>query len=381
MKVFAWRRELITAEGKQSHRSPPQRCYLCMDERGWIRVWLTGGVDPDDSEAVDEITSHASAIDSFNLLNVHLQAVDEDDSAVIVHYSDGQQRLHFSKQDNSTPTTPFMLSLMKARKQIQETAQQSTTQSIISARPRAHSFAQQKENAVAVRFCWPGKRATQSALMSVEMMPGWRDTRVVSKRCVCLRIGAVLVARLSAISLVFGISQSENDLLVVIDGKGKWLLNDRQACPVVDRLFLQVQDREECLGVIRGLREAFELIIKPANLPVSAKELPFTAITIHQATQSSTNNKLHLHQSILQGLVHARPWSSLAWPRLYAAYQNTCQAQSLKSLSPLGFTRMVKSNGYCLRDEEGLIVPMEGISEESDPQTWYWYHLALQDPN
>lgn len=376
-------------EGKQSHRSPPQRCYWCMDECGWVRVWLTGGIDPDDSEALDEIVRTACTVDAFNLLDVHLQAVGDDDSAVIVHYSDGQQRLHFSKQDNSTTTTPFILSLMKARKQVQEAAQQSTTQAIITARTRAHSFAllspsQQSGIAVAVRFCWPGKRASQSALMGVEMMPGWRDTRVVSKRCVCLRIGTVLVARLSAISLVFGINQAgeQNDLMIVIEGKGKWLLNDRLACPVIDRLFLQVQDREECLAVIKGLREAFELIVKPANLPISVEELPFTAITIHpQPSQSSTNNKLHLHQSILQGLVYARPWSSLAWPRLYAAYQHACQAQSLKSLSPLGFTRMVKGCGYCLRDEEGLIVPMEGISEESDPQTWYWYHLALQEPN
>lgn len=379
MKVFCWRRELITGEGKQCSKSPPQRCYWSLEEStGRVRVWLIGGIDPDDSDALDELMGNSGAIDDFNLLNVHLQAIEDDDSAVIIHYSHGQQRLHFSLQMKPS-TTPFLLSLMKARKQVQEMAQQATTQAIISARTRAHLFTlnSPSECGVPVQFCWPGKKALQRATLSVEMMPGWRDTRVVSKRCICLRVQAGLVARISAISLVFGVSQAD-EMTIVVEGKGRWLLNDRNACPIIERLFVQVQDREECLSVIKGLREAFELIIKPSNLSVS-EELPFTAITITQPTQTMTNNKLHLHQSILQGLVQARPWSSLAWPRLYAAYQQACQAQSIRCLSPLGFTKMVKGGGYCLRDEEGLIVPMEGITEESNPQEWYWYHLALQE--
>ena len=80
--------------------------------------------------------------------------------------------------------------------------------------------------------------------LMVRMMPGWRDSRLTSKRCIeLLSVEGDRVARFQAISAVFLDAQG----WLLIEGQGGWLKNDSGVCPLIPRLRMRTVDGDDLL--------------------------------------------------------------------------------------------------------------------------------------
>ncbi len=363
--------------GKKLSPQPSERALLTITAVGVVHCWLIGGVDPEDLRRLKEIQEEeGAAIDCFDLKLVHWHPSTEGE--VIVHYTRGQQRIAYQLAPIVGKQIPLHLTLSKALKDSTSYAQHTTALQSLST--PAHQLT---EETCFVDFKWPGKLALQRGRLVVKMLPGWSDSRLVSKRCLCLTdpVTQKLLARISSITAIYSTANAE----IFIEGEARWQLNDREACPLCPRIMFQFLGESDGSSweLVKGLREAFEIINRPWSISTvttaAAANVEMSLITTNrdQVKESGSAYVSAQITALLPDLFEAKPWCSLPFATAYSAYKMLCQERSVPVQEELAFCRAGKGMGFCLKDERGIVQERDlakGIISES----WYWYHVQLK---
>ena len=439
--MIVLRKALISPKGLplRQPQQPSQRAFLSIDSlSGVVRCWLIGGVETGDGERLRRVQEEEEPADVFELRMVHWHEHGND--SVVVHYTRGQERIMYSgqgsgrnqgygeslslgpggslsrgherKSDTLTPratnsghrTPPLHLLFSKALKESTSSAQQSTSLHLLQ-----HSTlpALRDDDGSVVDFKWPGKLEPVRAHCSLKMMPGWRDSRLVSKRCLEFShpVTGKLFVRINSITAVYVVDGSAT--VVMIEGNGQWMQNDREACPLWNRIALefvsaQADDDDEFWGLVKGLREAFEIINRPwltlvglnggeargsargnaianANTPQSLQSLTSQGIEFSKISTSPSSSPSKL-TPLLTDLFQAKPFSSLPLHTSYTAYSLLCQSRGMEVAGVLEFIKAGRGGGWCLKDERGGVV--KGDLQLQDDSVigkgWYWNHVQLK---
>lgn len=356
---------------------------------------------------------------------------------------------------------PLHLALSRTLKESTAAAQHFTSRLLLQhphCRSALNSFTAQpaEEDHHLIDLFWPGKQTPMRATLTVRMLPGWNDTRLVSKRCILLQEPAVdaaravtsrssHLARISAITAIYTASGSaytgsvpdsaaasdSGSPMIIVEGQAKWLRNERDACPLVPRVAFAFVDGQDSLGLLKGLRESFEIINRPwmlsslvgssgcslvssgsinsnnnninssissiINIPaIKQSQLPsieFAPITTHPSSSKNTTAAVPpplppcSPSALLSDLFEAKPWSSLPFPLAYSAYRMFCGERQWPPSSEIAFAKAMKGAGFCLKDGMGSVIREDALGEaggeaeaeaEGKRSGWYWYHVQLK---
>lgn len=440
------RREGMTPDGRRVNlrRGGWQRCW--MEIRGdQLSTWLAGGIGDDDTDALAELCLE-TALDRVALRFVHVQR-SAAPAEIILHYTRGHGRICLTPVQDGADDAARMVeawfgAIQRAIREATLCDQHQTANQLRAGMSRIPISGLQWDasghlgQATAVLFRWPGLQTWCAGWLVVGMRPGWRDTRVVSRRCVCVYRRAIsgepvsgtvapaeidtqgnLLGRIATVSAVYATTApisdkdgSQSAWTVVVEGNAQWTRNDKHAVPTAERILFAVADAEQQRRLLLFLRDVFEVVLPRRMLAgLSTGGAPGDEIETQPIRPAVSDDKF---TRLIGGMVEARPWSRLPCSVLYTTYRTRMMTQSDESaclLSPAVLIRRMKSLGFCLKasetrtlsaaEMEAALSQAEREGERSDASLlpfnapmltqhpahlredgWFWFHLALRQP-
>ena len=224
------------------------------------------------------------------------------------------------------------------------------------------------------------------------MKAGWRDSRVVSKRCITFSVQTKSLKNtvLAIISSVNSFHMlSEDDSSIIIEGDAKYLQNNSKVAPLAERILIKPLNSAELKKLLLFLRDGFEIVFpRPTMLDASLPNINMNKIEMSiesaQKLSMTSNNNDH----VLKSLVRSKPWNQLPWSDLFTLYNLSHKGN--EHLDPIEFTLKLKSFGFCLKSKNGIVVSshqIEAVSAScinqdeiiSELSSMYWHHLALNE--
>lgn len=384
------RREVITAEGNRSaaRKSGWQRCFMRLDG-DLLQIWNAGGILLDDTAAIEELQTNSDPFDAINLRLIHVQRI-PDKNCLCLHFTKGMERILICPEQNDDGRTLEAWASIFSRAVRESILLDQYNTSLFLHTYRSDdilSYAHKSsigifDDSFSIEYKWPGNVEFQRCTLSVRMKPGWKDSRVVSKRCISFSKGdeshKQTIATISPLTSFHLLSETEG--LVVLEGEGRYQLNDQRIAPLAERLIVKPLQAEELKRFLLFLRDAFEVILpRPIISDEAETSINFQKISI----ENSDGKMMKPENESLALLVESKPWNRLAWNDLYSYYK----LKNYKSacLSPIDFTVKFKSFGFCLKSGIGSVVrtqELESLAKDEESsrkqlETMYWHHLAL----
>lgn len=402
---IALRKEVITADGIRLSlkKSGWQRCFVRLDG-DLLQIWNAGGILSDDKFALEELQTNSDPFDVINLRLVHVQKVAEK-NCLCLHFTKGMERILISPEkqqdddddnnnnnhnDDDGRTIEAWTSIFNRAIRESILLDQYNT-SIFLHTYRSNdilSFAAQKsskgifDESFSIEYKWPGNIDFQRCNLSIKMKPGWKDSRVVSKRCISFCKGEGpqknTIATISPLNSFHLLSEFEGT--VILEGEGKYQLNDQYVAPIAERIVVKPLQIEELKRLILFLRDTFEVILPR---PIIQDE-PESSINLQKISiENSEGKTIKSESESLASLAQSKPWNQLAWNDLYSYYK--LKNYKSANLTPIEFTTKFKSFGFCLKSGNGTVVHSQeledlGKSDEKSRsilETFYWHHLTL----
>ena len=399
--AIALRREIINSKGKRLElkKSGWQRCFMQIDG-DLLRIWNAGGILLENIDALEDLQTTSEPIDSVHLRLVHIQRI-PDKNSLCLHFTDGMERILLmpESEDNGRTVETWMSTFQRVIRDTILLDQYNTSIFLHTYKSdEVLSFAHMSPKGIfdesfSVEFKWSGATEFQRCDLSIKMKPGWKDSRVVSKRCISLSreddLKKQSFASISSITSLHLLSESEGTF--VLEGDGKYLLNDPQIAPITERILMKPLQIDELKKLLLFLRDAFEIILPRPNIfDESESNVQFQRISTEDSEKEKNGKGGSFSASsqpfILSSLIQSKPWNQLPWNDLYTFYKlknfkNQC-------LSSLEFTRKFKEFGFCLKSVNGSVVTspeLQRISEENKAEEelkalfaqMYWHHIAL----
>ena len=378
LSAIVQRREVVDSLGKRLNykHSGPQRCFILV-EGDLLRMWNAGGILQENTQALQELQQTSKPIDSFNLRMVHIQRI-PDQNAVCLHFTNGMERLLLipEKYDDQGRTIETWASIFSRSIRDSILLDQYTTSVFLHTQsvsvsddgqdnlnnrllflPHKSAF----DESFSIEYKWPGFVDFQRCNLGVQMKAGWGDSRVVSKRCLCLwqEVNSIKkpIAMISSVTSFHLLSQAE--VTVIIEGDAKYLKNDSQIAPLTDRVLIKPLQPAELKRLLLFLRDTFEVLLPRPKIYESPDNIDHCGIKFQTVTMSSssgdktkivktaTETENLFNRDELVNLVKSKPWNQLAWSDLYTFYK--LNSTKFPLLSPNDFTVKFKSIGYCLK--------------------------------
>lgn len=389
--AIALRREVITAEGKRSaaRKSGWQRCFMRLDG-DLLQIWNAGGILLDDTAAIEELQTNSDPFDAVNLRLIHIQRI-PDKNCLCLHFTKGMERILLCPEQNDDGRTieAWMSIFSRAIRESILLDQYNTSLFLHTYRSDdILTYAHKSsigifDDSFSIEYKWPGNVEFQRCTLIVKMKPGWKDSRVVSKRCISFCRGdeshKQTIATITPLTSFHMLSETEG--LIVLEGDGRYQLNDQRIAPIAERIIVKPLQTEELKRFLLFLRDAFEVILpRPIISDEAETSINFQNISI----ENSDANIIKAENKSLALLVESKPWNRLAWNDLYSYYK--LKNYKSASLSPIDFTIKFKSFGFCLKSGMGSVVhthELEGLAKDEESsrnhlESMYWHHLALK---
>ncbi len=385
------RREVINLQGQRQELKKLgwQRCYMQL-QGDLLRIWYAGGILLENNGALDELQKTVEPLDSIHLRLVYTQKI-PDKNCLCLHFTKGMERILLCPETSDEGRTIETWGSIFQRS-IRDTVlldQYYTSVFLHTYKcDDILSYAHKSpkgifDDSFSIEFKWPGMIDFYRCTLVVKMKPGWKDCRVVSKRCISLfkedGSNKKLIATISPVTSFHLLSEADGTL--IIEGEGRYHLNDSKIVPIADKFQIRPLQADDLKRFMLFLRDAFEIILPRPNL--------FDESSGFQKICVDENDSKHdkSESESLSALVQSQPWNQLAWTDLYAYYKlknfkNSC-------LSPNEFTLKFKSFGFCLKSADGSVInsqQLQKISESSHDENdlniifspMYWHHLALK---
>lgn len=389
-KAIVLRREVIDAKGNRlaARKSGWQRCFMRLDS-DILQIWNAGGILLDDIAAIEELQLNSDPIDVVNLRLAQIQRI-PDKNCLCLHFTKGMERILLSPDHNDDGRTLEAWASIFNRAIRESILLDQYNTSLFLHTYRSDdilSYAHKSsigifDDSFSIEFKWPGNVEFKRCTLCVKMKPGWKDSRVVSKRCISLYKGdeshKQTIATISPLTSFHLISETEG--LIVLEGEGRYLLNDQRIAPLAERIIVKPLQNEELKRFLLFLRDAFEVILPR---PIISDEVE-TSINLQKiSTENSEGKMIKSGTESLALLVESKPWNRLSWNDLYSYYK--LKHYKSACLSPVEFTLKFKSFGFCLKSGSGSAVhtqELEGLgkdeaSSRNSLESMYWHHLAL----
>ena len=385
------RREVITSQGKRLElkRSGWQRCYMKL-QGDFLRIWNAGGILLENTEALDDLENNVEPVDSIHLRLIHVQKI-SDKNSLCLHLTRGMERILLSPEaSDEGRTIEKWASLFQRSVRDSVLLDQYHTSVFIHTYKcndilsYVHKSTERLfDDSFTVEFKWPGMISFDRSSLTVKMKPGWKDYRVISKRCIYLskEEGQInkIIASISPVTSFHLLSEKNG--IIIVEGEGKYKFNDANVVPLADRIQLRLLQPDDLKRFLLFMRDSFEIILpRPTIFDESESAMGFQKISIQENEDKSLPEDL-------SALVQSQPWNQLAWNDLFAYYKlknfrNYC-------ISPYDFTLKLKSFGFCLKSAEGSVVnnkQLQSLSETCRDEEelkalfapMYWHHLALK---
>jgi hypothetical protein len=240
--TIALRKEVVTVKGVRlpGKKSGWQRTYLQLDG-DLLQIWNAGGILLDDKFALEELKTKSDPIDLINLRFVHVQKVPEK-NCLCLHFTKGMERILLNpEQDDDGRIIETWISIFNRFVRESTLLDQYNT-SIFLHTYRSDdilSFAQKSPKGIfdetfSIEYKWLGNSDFQRCTLTVKMKPGWNDSRVVSKRCIAFSNEEgpkkKTIATISPLNSFHLLSEAEGT--VVLEGEGRYQLNDQHVAPI-----------------------------------------------------------------------------------------------------------------------------------------------------
>lgn len=354
-------------------------------------------------DALEDLQTASEPVDSVNLRLVHIQRI-PDKNCLCLHFTNGMERILLMPEsdDGGRTIESWASAFQRAVREAVLLNQYNTSVFLHTYKnDEILSYAHKSPTGIfdeyfLVDFKWPGSIDYQRCTLSIKMKPGWNDSRVVSKRCISLfqEDGSkkLVFATISSVTSFHFLSEDEGTFL--IEGDGKYLLNDSQKAPVAERILLKPLQIDELKKMLLFLRDAFEVILpRPKIFDESESNMQFQRISAEESEKDKDKqgkgglNAMIPFPFTLPSLVHSKPWNQLAWNDLYSYYKlKNFKNQFLDSME---FTLKFKEFGFCLKSSLNSSVitvqELQRISDEhkSDEELkglftqMYWHHISL----
>lgn len=388
------RREVINLKGQKQELKKLgwQRCYIQL-QGDFLRIWNAGGILLGNNEEIDELQKNVEPIDAFHLRMVHIQKI-PDKNCLCLHFTKGMERILLCPETSDegrtieTWASIFQRSLRDAiildqyhTSVFLHTYKCDDILSYVHKSPKGIF-----DDSFAIECKWPGMTDYFRSTLTIKMRPGWKDCRVVSKRCISLTkengSNKKLLATISPVTSFHMLSEADG--IVIIEGDGRFHVNDSKIVPITTKVQVRTLQVDDLKPFMLFLRDAFEIILPRPNLfDESETSAGFQKICVDETV--SKNDKSESES--LSSLVQSQPWNQLPWSDLYSYYK--LKNFKYSSLSPSEFTLKFKSFGFCLKSSDGSIVTsqqLQKIFEHSNEEAemknifapMYWHHLALK---
>jgi hypothetical protein len=395
---MALRRELINSKGKKLERrkSGWERCYVEL-EGDVLTTWKSGGILLDDKSALKDLKVFSEPVDLVHLRFVTIQKIPEK-GCLCLHFTDGMQRILFrpESEDDGRTIETWASTFHRSIRETILFDQYSTSLFIHSSRSKgkASNFtslnqAQFLDESFSIEYKWPGMTEFERCCFSIQMKNGWKDSRIVSKRCILLwnqskKLVKTIFAKIASISSIHLLSQ--DDTILVIEGEAKFLQNNSQVVPVVERVQIKPLDLADLKRLILFIRDSFEIIFpRPGILDETCQSIPMKKIN----TSCENSGKEVEPEQTIASLVRSKPWSQLPWIELFANYKLVNHGAA-RILSPIDFTLKFKEIGFCLKSESGTVVTVQELKSAQlnagsaeavleGLSSMYWHHVALNE--
>lgn len=383
------RKEVINEKGTRLalKKSGWQRCYMRL-VGDLLQIWNAGGILLDDKCTLEELQTNSDPIDVINLRLAHVQKVAER-NCLCLHFTKGMERILLHPElDDDGRILEAWTSLFNRNIRESILLDQYNTSIFLHTYKSDDilSFAQKSPTGIfdeffSIEYKWPGNVEFQRCTLSVKMKPGWKDSRVVSKRCLSFYIEDSQKKTIATISPLNSFHMlSETDGTVVLEGEGRYQVNDQHVAPIAERILVKPLQVEELKRFMLFLRDTFEIIL-PRPIISDETEDPINLQSI--STENTDGKPIKSESESLACLVQSKPWNQLAWNDLYSYYK--LKNYKRAHLSPIDFTMKFKSFGFCLKTASGTVVHYQeledlkpaGEKSKDKLETMYWQHLAL----
>ena len=396
---IALRREIINSKGKRLElkKSGWQRSFMQISG-DLLKIWNAGGILLENIEALENLQTSSEPMDSINLRLVYVQRI-PDKNCLCLHFTNGMERILLApeSEDSGRTIESWASAFQRAVRETVLLDQYNTSVFLHTYKNEdILSYAHKSPKGIfdesfSIEFKWPGSVDYKRSTLSVKMRPGWNDSRVVSKRCISLfredGPKKQVFATISSITSFHLLSEEEG--IIVIEGDGKYLLNDFQISPITERILIKPLHIEELKKLLLFLRDAFEIILPRPNIfDDSESTSQFQKISVEEFEKEKQGGALNVLSNSfpLPSLVQSKPWNQLSWNGLYSYYKlKNFKAQCLNSID---FTIKFKEFGFCLKSVNGSVITTQELQRISDEHKseedlklllaqMYWHHIAL----